>query len=77
MKLTLQVGAILDLMAEDTLRNVFGTQNHKEMWNELNTSVDHRRRVIDWLDEMISVTVSGELEGMNERMQTQKVRGVY
>jgi hypothetical protein len=36
--------------------------------------VDHRRRVIDWLDAMISVKVSGELEDMNERMQTQRVR---
>jgi hypothetical protein len=76
-KLTRQVGAVLDLITEDTIRNVFGTQDRTEIWNELNTSVDHRRRVIDWLDAMISAKVSGELEGMNERMQTQRVREAY
>jgi hypothetical protein len=45
---------------------VFGTQDRREIWNELNTSADHRRRVIDWLDAMINAKVSGELEGMNE-----------
>jgi hypothetical protein len=53
-KLTRQVGAVLDLITEDTIKNVFGTQDRREIWNELNTSVDHRRRVIDWLDAMIS-----------------------
>jgi hypothetical protein len=76
-KLRRQVGAVLDLMTEDTIRNVFGTQDCREIWNELNTSVDQMRRVIDWLDAMISTKVSGELEGMNERMQTQKVREAY
>jgi hypothetical protein len=73
-KLTRQVGAVIDLITEDTMRNVLGTQDRREIWNELNMSVDHRRRVIDWLDAMISAQVSGELEGTNERMQTQKVR---
>jgi hypothetical protein len=56
---------------------VFGIQNRREIWNELNTSVDHRRRVIEWLDAMISMKISGELEGMGERMQTPKVREAY
>jgi hypothetical protein len=45
----------------------------------MNRPVDHRTRVIDWLDAMISAKVSGELEGMNERTwtQTQKVREAY
>jgi hypothetical protein len=76
-KLTRQVGAVLDLITEDTIRNVFGTQDRREIWNELNTSVNHRRRVIDWLDAMISAKISGELEGMNERIQTQKVQEAY
>jgi hypothetical protein len=76
-RLTRQVGAVLDLITEDTIRNVSGTQDRREIWNELNTLVDHRRRVIDWLDAMVSRKVSGELEGMNERMQTQKVRDAY
>jgi hypothetical protein len=33
--------------------------------------------MIDWLDAMINTEVSGELEGMNERMQTQKVREAH
>jgi hypothetical protein len=33
--------------------------------------------VIDWPDVIISAKVSGELEGMNERMQTQRVREAY
>jgi hypothetical protein len=46
-KLTRQVGAVLDLITEDTIRNVFGTQDRREICNELNMSVDYRRRVID------------------------------
>jgi hypothetical protein len=42
-KLTRQVGAVLDLIPEDTIKNVFGTQDRREIWNELNRSVDHRR----------------------------------
>jgi hypothetical protein len=53
-KLMWKVGAVLDLITEDTIKKVFGTQDGREIWNELNTSVDHRRRVIDWLDAMIS-----------------------
>jgi hypothetical protein len=33
-------------------------------------SLDHWRRVIDWLDAMIGAEVSGELEGMKERTPT-------
>jgi hypothetical protein len=76
-KLTRQFRAVLNLTTEDAIRNVFGTQNRREIWNELNTSVDHRRRMIDWLDAMISTRVSGELASMNERIQTQKVREAY
>jgi hypothetical protein len=76
-KLTRQVGAVLDLITEDTITNVFGTQNRRKIWNERNTSVDHRRRVFDRLDAMISTKISGELKGMNERMQIQKVREAY
>jgi hypothetical protein len=73
-KLTRQVGAVLDLITEDTITNLFGTQDPREIWHELNTSVDHRRRVIDWLDPTISMKLSGELEVISDRMQTQKVR---
>jgi hypothetical protein len=76
-KLTRQVAAILGSIIEDTIRNVFGTQDRSKISKELNTSVDPRRRVIDWLDAMISTKVSGELAGMNEQMQTQKVREAY
>jgi hypothetical protein len=61
-------------MTEDTIKNVFGTPDRREIWTELNPSVDHRRRVIDWLEAMISAKVSGEREGVNEWMQTEKVR---
>jgi hypothetical protein len=76
-KLTRQVGAVLDLITEDRIGNMFGTQDRREIWNELNTSVDHGRQVIDCLDAMISTKVSGKLEGMNEWTQTRKVREAY
>jgi hypothetical protein len=68
-KLTQQVAVVLDSMTEDTIGNMLGTHDRREIWNELNMRVDHRRRVIDGLDAMISTKVSGELEGINERMQ--------
>jgi hypothetical protein len=33
--------------------------------------------MIDWLDAIISAKISGELKGMTEWMQTQKVRETY
>jgi hypothetical protein len=50
-----------------------GIWDRRETWNELNMSVDHKRRVMHLLDAMISRKVSRELESMNKRMQTQKV----
>jgi hypothetical protein len=58
-KLTWQIGALLDLITEEMIRNLSGTQDHTEICNQLNTAVDHRRRVIDWLDAMIGAKVSG------------------
>jgi hypothetical protein len=72
-----QVGAVLHLMTEDTIRNVFVTEDRREICNELNTSMDHMKRVIDWLDATTNTEVSGELEGMNEGMRTQKVREAH
>jgi hypothetical protein len=37
-----RIGAIFDLRTEDTIRYIFGTQHHREICNELNTSMDHR-----------------------------------
>jgi hypothetical protein len=42
-KLARQVGAVLNLITGDMIRNVSGTQYRREIWNEPNTSVDHRR----------------------------------
>jgi hypothetical protein len=42
-KLTRQVGAVLDLITRDRIRNMLGIQDRREIWNELNTLVDHRR----------------------------------
>jgi hypothetical protein len=44
---------------------------------EMNTAADHRQHVIKWLESLIMSEVSEELEGMNERVQAQKVQEAY
>jgi hypothetical protein len=55
----------------------FGTGDHAEGWNELNTSEEHWGRVIEWLDAVISTQVTGELEDRGERTQALKVQDAY
>jgi hypothetical protein len=71
----------LNLLNPETIQQYFGTDNHEEIWRELNTEEEHRERVIDSLDAMISTQVSGEIEEMNKRAQAQaqalKVQEAY
>jgi hypothetical protein len=77
MKFTKRISPILNLLTPDTIRKYFGSENHEEIWNELNTQEECRGRVIEWLEAMITSNVSGEIEGMNKRAQALKVQEAY
>jgi hypothetical protein len=76
-KLTKRVGVVLRLLDEETKKRIFGSADHAAIWQELNTAPDHRRRVIEWLDSMITTHVTEELGIMNESFEARKVQEAY
>jgi hypothetical protein len=76
-KFTKRIAPILNLLPPETIVEHFGTSNHEEIWQELNTDEDHRDRVIEWLDALITTQVSAELQEMNKRAQALKVQEAY
>jgi hypothetical protein len=75
---TQKIAPILDKIPDETKRQVFGDDiSHENIWNELNTSSDHRDRVIEWLESLITSELNGELEEMNKQLHTQVVREAY
>jgi hypothetical protein len=76
-KLTRRIGSVLNLMDGDVMKAVFGSDDHKEAWQELNTAPDHRQRTTEWLDAVITTGVSWELEKMNEKLQARKVQKTH
>jgi hypothetical protein len=76
-KFTKRISPILNLLTPGTIREYFGSEDHEEIWNELNAQEERRGRVIEWLGEMITSNVSGEIEEMNKRAQALKVQEAY
>jgi hypothetical protein len=76
-KFTKRVSRVLNLLERDAIMGYFGTEDHEEIWRTMNTDEDHRERVIEWLDAMISSQVSEELREMNKRAQALKVQEAY
>jgi 3-dehydroquinate dehydratase len=60
-----------------TISDYFGSDNHEQIWNELNTQEDRRGRMIEWLETMITSNVSREIAEMNKRAQALKVQEAY
>jgi hypothetical protein len=77
MKFTKRISPILNLLTPGTIREYFGSENHEEIWNELNVQEERRGRMIEWLEEMITSNVSGEIAEMNKRAQALKVQEAY
>jgi hypothetical protein len=76
-KLTWHVAQVLGLLSTEVMMGCFGTMNHEAIWDQLNTSEEHRAGVIEWLDAMISTQVTEEVEGLKQRAQALKVQEAY
>jgi hypothetical protein len=76
-KLTKEIGQLLALLSPAVMEKCFGSLDHRVIWEQLNTSEEHRGRVIEWLDAMISTQVTAELDGLRERTQALKVQEAY
>jgi hypothetical protein len=74
---TKQMGRVLQVIPPTTFQEYFGTADHRALWEELNTSSEHRDRVIEWLDGMISNCVTEEQNEMNKRAQALKIQDAY
>jgi hypothetical protein len=55
------------LLQAHTIIDYFGSEGHEEIWEVLNTNADHRTRVIDWLEGMLTSQVSEVIEEMNKK----------
>jgi 3-dehydroquinate dehydratase len=76
-KFTKRLSPILNLLSPETIETYFGTTDHEDIWRELNTDAGHRSKVIEWLDAMLTVQVSGEIEEMNKRANALKIQEAY
>jgi hypothetical protein len=74
---TKQIGRVVQLLPQEIFQEYFGTSDHRALWEELNTSNEHRDRVIEWLDGLISSHVTGEQAQLNERAQALRVQDAY
>jgi hypothetical protein len=77
MKSTKRLAPILRLLSEETMQEYFGLRNHEEIWRKLNTNADHRSKVIEWLDAMLTTQMSGEIEEMNKKASALKIQEEY
>jgi hypothetical protein len=72
-----EIGPILDLLSPETVEEYFGAQDHETIWQSLNTSEEHRNRVIEWLETLIGTQVEGEIQEISKRTQALKVQEAY
>jgi hypothetical protein len=76
-KFTKRLAPILRLLPEESAQRYFGSEGHEAIWHELNTNADHRSRVTEWLEAMLTVQVPGEIEEMNKKTNTLKIQEAY
>jgi hypothetical protein len=66
-KFTKRLTPILRLLPEHTTLEYFRSGSHEETWEALNTSADHRTRVIERLEAIFTTQVSAEIKEMNKK----------
>jgi hypothetical protein len=76
-KFTKWVVPILNLISPKVIREYFGSEDHEEIWRELNAESSRGNNVIEWLDAMIMTQVWGKIEEMNKGAQVLKVQEAY
>jgi hypothetical protein len=76
-RLTAKYSEVIKLVPPETMKRFFGTEDRREICNELKTSEQYRTRFIDWLDAMISNQVTSEFEGLRQRTQALKIQEAY
>jgi hypothetical protein len=76
-KWTKKMIPILKAIPEEKRKEIFGEQEWQGLWEELNTSVDHRVRVIEWLESLIISETASEIEGIGKQFHAQKVQEAY
>jgi hypothetical protein len=67
----------LKLISPDARGEIFGDKDLETIWYELNTSGDHRTRVIGWFEAKIVDEIANGFEGMGRRLQEWKFQDRY
>jgi hypothetical protein len=73
-RFTKKIAPILNLLKTETVEEHLETRDHEAIWRELNTDEDHRNRVNDWLDVLITTQVEGEIQEMSKKAQALKIQ---
>jgi hypothetical protein len=61
-KFTKRVASVINLVEPDGIQGYFGSTDGEEIEREMNTQEEHRDRVIEWLDAMMTDNLSEELK---------------
>jgi hypothetical protein len=71
-KFTKRFSRVLSVLDRETICECFGTNDHEDIWRELNRVEEYQKRVTEWLETMITEQVTGEIEEKNKLKQGQE-----
>jgi hypothetical protein len=76
-KIITELSQFVELIARDAKEEVFGSDDFETIWVELNTTPDHRTRVINWLEAKITDGMVNGFGGVAQRLQAWRVQNTY
>jgi hypothetical protein len=65
------------LISPEPRREIFGEKSNEKIWEELNSTEEHGRRVIDWLDVRIADKIAKRFKEVASRLHAPKINDTY
>jgi hypothetical protein len=76
-KFTKRFGELSQMIEPETMRQVFGTEDHRAIWQEMNQTQERRTQVMDWLDSLVTAEALKQINAANANVQIRKVQEAY
>jgi hypothetical protein len=76
-KLSEQINEMFRMITPETRQRIFGDDSNDAVWMNLNTSTEHRKNVIEWLEAEVLNEASNEIKAMAGRFRTWAVQEAW
>jgi hypothetical protein len=73
----MELSQFIELIAPEAKEEVSESNDVQAIWEELNTSADHRTKVIGWLEAKIADGIANEFGEVAQRLQAWRVQDAY